>query len=285
MKGYACRGKHDGRRRLSLWLACWAWLACVPAAHAQHVTVAGSGTDLGTARIMADAFKARNPGTSVQVLRSIGTGGAVKGVLRRVVDVGLASRPLRANEKQPNLRATLYARTPLVFAVSRNAAASEISTAEMVRIYTGEMRLWPDGRAIRPILRPTHESDTLIVTSALPEIGEAMAVARGRHLPVATTDQETADMLERVPGAVGTSTLALIRSEKRDLKPLRLNGIAPSPDALKDDAYPLYKSLYLLTYQPSAAAQAFVNFVLSDEGRRILEETGHLPVTPSHAAR
>jgi len=272
-------------RRLSILLLCYAWLSHVPAALGQHVTIAGSGTNLGTARLLADAFTARHPDTSVQVLRSIGTGGAIKGVMRRVVDVGLASRALRPAEQHPGLQATLYARTPLVFAVSLQESASEVSAAELARIYTGDLRLWPGGHAIRPILRPTHDSDTLIVASAIPRVGEAMAMARHRHLPVATTDQETADMLERVPGAVGTSTLALIRSEGRELKALRLDGVTPSPASLADATYPLYKSLYLLTRSPSPAARAFVDFVRGEEARRILEETGHLAVAPSHAAR
>ena len=111
----------------------------------------------------------------------------------------------------------------------------------------------------------------------------AMKVAH--QLPgknVAVTDTDTADELERVPGAVGTSTLLLIKSEKRALKALDIDGVAASVDNMKSGKYAYTKSIYLITTRQSGAtAKAFAAFVSSPAASRLVAENGGLQVPGS----
>ena len=96
------------------------------------------------------------------------------------------------------------------------------------------------------------------------------------HVVIATTDQDSADALEKTPGAVGISTLALILSERRPLKALVLNGVTPSPKAIADGAYPYYKTMFMVVgSKTSQLARDFIDFVRSPEGRNILTQNGH----------
>jgi phosphate transport system substrate-binding protein len=102
------------------------------------------------------------------------------------------------------------------------------------------------------------------------------AAEQRRGMSFAITDQDAANNIERTPGALGPSTLALILSENRQLKALMLNGIAPSAKSIADGTYPLYKQLLLVTGPKTLpAAHEFVTFVLSPAGREILLRTGH----------
>ena len=84
-----------------------------------------------------------------------------------------------------------------------------------------------------------------------------------------------------MPAAIGTSTLALMLSEKRKLKALALDGIVPSPATLASGAYPLAKELYfILPATPRPLIQRFIAFMQSRQGAAILEQTGHVVVKP-----
>jgi phosphate transport system substrate-binding protein len=90
------------------------------------------------------------------------------------------------------------------------------------------------------------------------------------------TDGETADALESTQGALGTSVLALIISEKRSLKPLALDGVAPTAKNIADGSYPYFKSLYALARtNPTGPAEDFMGFLRSPSARKILAELGY----------
>ena len=249
-----------------------------PSLAQQALIIGGSGTDLATMRQLASSFSKERPEVSIQVLPSIGTSGGIKAVLAGELDVALASRTLKPAEIELGVRALFYAKTPLVFAVSSDHPHDNISREQLIGIYAGNVTRWPDGTAARPILRPESDSDTLIFKSLSPTVSEALAKAyRRRGVPVAITDQDSADLIAAVPGALGTSTLALILGEKRPLKALALDGIIPTPAALSDGSYTLSKPLYFVTRpNPPDPARAFIRFVVSDHGAHILYKTGHL---------
>ncbi|MDH3673245.1 MAG: substrate-binding domain-containing protein [Gammaproteobacteria bacterium] len=246
-------------------------------AHAGGVlTVAGSGADLATMRLLAQEFISARPGVSIEVLPSIGSGGAAKALTKGAIDLGLGSRPLKEAEKARGVEQRLYAKTPLVIVVSPNVPGNAITSAELVKIYEGALSKWPNGLPIRPILRPRGESDTQILEAGILGLAAASQVARARNVPLAMSDQDNADMMEQAPGAIGASTLALILAEKRRLKALALDGVVPNPDTLADGSYALYKPLYFFTREPTKPlATEFMNFVLT-KGVTVLKATGHL---------
>jgi phosphate transport system substrate-binding protein len=62
------------------------------------------------------------------------------------------------------------------------------------------------------------------------------------------------------------------------LKALKLNGVEPSAASLADGTYPLSLSFFLVTGKtPAPLATRFIQFVQSEQGLRILRETGHAP--------
>jgi phosphate transport system substrate-binding protein len=98
-------------------------------------------------------------------------------------------------------------------------------------------------------------------------------------MQIALTSQDCANSVERVPGALGFSTLTLVKSEKRPLKVLSFNGVTPDLKTIADNSYPFSELLYLVTKDaPTGLIKQFVDFVLSPEGRKILKQTGNLAI-------
>lgn len=247
------------------------------AAAAEDLRIGGTGGSLAAMRMLGEAFAKSRPGTRIIVLPSLGSSGGIKAVLAGAIEVGLSSRPLKEGERGAGAMETEYGRTPFVFAVAASKARPGLSLKDLADIYAGRMDRWPDGTRIRLVLRPIGDSDSEMIKGMSPALRDALGEAEGRKgTAFAVTDQDAADGLEKIQGALGPTTLAQILAEGRALKALGLDGIEPSVEALADGRYPYHKRLFLVTTAKSPpTAREFVAFVKSATGRTILARTGH----------
>jgi len=247
---------------------------------AETLRITGTGGATGGMRLLAEAFRKAEPGVEVIIPRSIGSSGGIRAALAGKLDIGLSARPLRPEEQAQGARQTAYARTAFVFAVNPNVKRSDITLAEAIDIYAGRKAAWDDGTALRLILRPASDTDTVTLRQISPEMAVAVEQSQKREgLIVAMTDQNSADAIERTEGSFGTTTLALAVSEKRGIRMLSLSGVKPSTDSVRDGTYPCTKTFYMVTRQaPSPAAERFLRFVRSPEGKAILTRVGHVPL-------
>ena len=94
-------------------------------------------------------------------------------------------------------------------------------------------------------------------------------------MKIAVTDDESADAIESIQGALGTSVLALIIAEKRAFKALAVNGVTPTPKTIANGSYPYFKSFYTVTMNKAPlSVEEFVVFLSSTAGRDILAQSG-----------
>ena len=251
---------------------CWA-----PHALAEEIRIGGTGNALGTIRLLGDAFGKKYPQIKITVLNSLGSSGAFKAIPKGAIDIGLSSRAVTDQERAAGAVSSEYARSLTVVAVSTKSRVNAITRQQLADIYRGKLTQWPDGTAIRPVLRQPGDDNSRQIKSLSPEIGKALDVAEQRPgLAFAVTDQEAADKIESIAGAVGVSTLALIASEGRSLRALKLDGVEPTVSNGASGAYPIVKRFFFITKPtPSAAVQQFIAFVASPDGREILARTGN----------
>ena len=244
---------------------------------ADEIKIGGTGAGLGTMRLLADAFARQVPEVNVSVPPSLGSSGGIRAVVGGALDIAVSSRPLKEDERKLGATEIEYGRTPFVFAVASKSKVTAITNGQLADIYAGRLVNWPDGTRIRLVLRPAGESDTAQVKSMSPDIGRALSEAEKRPgVPFAVSDQNAADDIEKIPGAFGATTLALIASEKRALRALTLDGVEPTPKNAASGAYPHFKTLFLVTgAKRSAPVQRFIAFVQSPAGREILARSGH----------
>ncbi len=259
-------------------MAC-AFFAAAAAAtvHAEEIKIGGTGAALGTMQLLAQAYAKTASDVRIIVLPSMGSGGGIKAVLAGAIQIGVSSRALGEAEAKAGAVAVEYGRTPFVFATAAAGKVAGVSTQNLVDFYAGKVDEWPDGSKLRLVLRPIGDSDSEAIKSMSPAMRDAKVAAEQRKGMVFTvTDQDTADGIEKTPGALGPTTLALLLSEKRAIKALSLDGVVPSAQTLADGSYPLYKQLLIVTGpRTPPAAHAFATFVRSAAGRDILQRTGH----------
>ena len=250
---------------------------------AATLQIGGTGAGLGTMRQLGDAFQKRFPSTLVEIHPSVGSTGGIRAVIAGKLDIGISARPLKTEELGQGITESPYAKTPLVFAVHKKLSQTELTFNEAIGIYDGSLSQWTDGTTIRVILRPATESDTVLLQQFIPGMDVAMEKAyKRRGPPLAVTDQDTADKIQKIAGAVGPSTLALIWGENRPLKALALNNVPATVENMANGTYPMSKTLSLVTAtNPGKEVQNFIDFIRSGEGSAILSRTGHLVLKPN----
>ena len=246
-------------------------------AAAEGLTISGSGTALGTMQLLAHEFRAGNPDIPVTIVPSLGSVGGIKAMLAGAIGLAVISRAMDESEKKLGAVEIEYARTPFVFAVSSQSGVTGISTRELADIYAGKMAAWADGSPVRVVLRPPSETDTRIVENISDDIRRGILAANARPgVRFSVTDQDAADALEKIPGAIGPSTLTLILSENRALRALKLDDKDPTPMNAASGTYPYHKRLFLVTgAKRPVPVERFIAFVQSPAGRKILVSNGH----------
>jgi len=247
-------------------------------ASAETIRISGTGGAIGTMRLLAEAFRRSNPGIRIELLQVMGSSGSIKAVMAGRLDIGLSGRALNGEERARGAVETMYARTPLVFAVNGAVEIPGLTLDGIAGIYAGK-RDWENGKRIRLVLRPREDSDIMVLKGLSPAMNAAVEIAlRRKGMIVATTDHDAADAVESVPGAFGATTLSLVLSEKRPLRILSVGGVAPSVRAMIDRTYPYSKSFFMVTgTHPSDAVRSFIDFVRSPDGSSILLKNGQAP--------
>jgi len=239
-------------------------------------TIGGSGAAIGTMQLLANEFTAKNPQIPIAMVPKLGSRGGINAVLDGAIGLAVTSRALEQGERKRGAVEIEYARTPFVFAVSAESGVSAITSRELADIYSGKTTAWSDGSPVRVMLRPPGDVDTEMVRNLSPEIGRGLLAATARPgVRVSVNDQDAASDIERIPGAIGPSTLALIVSEGRALRALKFDGREPTPMNAASGAYPYHKRLFLVTGGRRAAeVERFIAFVRSPAGRKILLGNG-----------
>ncbi len=243
------------------------------------ILVTGTGSAVEVMALMAKAFQKKHPETTVVLLPSVGSAGGIKGVRDRKIDVGLSVRVMKQEEKAPGIIEELYGRTAFLFAVQTSNPLKDLTLQEIEDIYSGKTTTWHNGDQIRLILRPRSDAYSLLLAGISP--GMKAAAEKSHNISgvfVGATDKDAAAQIERTQGSFGVTSACLVAAEKRKIKGISVNGKVPTVANVASGAYPYFMNMYVIYQMDSAnpAVKLFIDFIYSDQGRKILAQTEHV---------
>ena len=239
------------------------------------LSVAGSTSVQPLAEKLAEAFSATNPNLQIDV-QGGGSSVGIKSAGEGTVDIGTASRALTDQDKAtyPDLKGFQIARDAIAIVVNNGVAVSDLSPAQVKSIFSGQITNWREvGGADAPIVVICREegSGTRDAFQSL-VMGDATIVETAI---LQSSNGALRTAVSTTPNAIGILSLGYL---DQSLKAVAIGGVQPTAENARSGEYPLVRPFNLLTRgEPSGLAQAWINWVLSPEGQKVVTAEHYLP--------
>ena len=224
------------------------------------VNTDGSTSMADVMGILQETFWELQPDVNVNYTGS-GSGSGISGVLAGTCDIGLSSRELKEEEIAEGAVAHVVALDGVAVIVNPACPVSELTVEQIADIYTGKVTNWKDlGGADAPIAVYGRE-DGSGTRSAFEEIVgvEGACVYTNEY-------GSTGDVIGNVASnenAIGYASLSAVDER---VSAIKVNGIAPSEDTVRDGSYAIQRPFLMVTKEGVAlsdAAQAFLDYATS----------------------
>jgi len=269
-----------------------------PAAKPANTVIQNKGSDtmVNVAQVWAEEYRNIAPDVEVEVSGG-GSGVGIAALLKGAVDIANASRDLKPSEAEQAAKNT--GQQPKGFTVGFDALAvyvhkdnplSEITLAELSELYAegGKTTRWSElgvkipGVADDTIVRVSRQS-----SSGTYEFFREHALGN-KDFRLGSRDlngsKEVVELVGSTLTAIGYSGMGYATGAVKMLKVAKAKGepaVSPAVAAVHDKSYPLARSLHLYTLgEPQGAVRAYIDWILSDAGQKIVEDSGYVPVPP-----
>lgn len=241
------------------------------------IRIGGTGMGLALARELGDTYAAATD-VRVTVPPSMGSTGGMQALADRAIDIGLAGRPLKSRETANGLEEAMCLVTALVFATS-HPSPNSISIGDLPDLYRNPAANWADGTPLKVIMRAHSGSEHPYLAARVPGLQQAFDLAFMRpEIAIGKTDQENAALAARIAGSFAIMTLLQIRSEDLELNVVPIEGKLPTAADAASGAYPFpIRVCFVRPRHMSPAAQGFLEFLRSEEARRIMANRAAVP--------
>jgi phosphate transport system substrate-binding protein len=266
---------------LSAVLAAFPLLALPPNAHSSDTYLTASGCSVSNTGYLTALAREYERRTGVKIF--VRGGGSVVGLgdLRSgKVDFAASCMPKKATDS-PDISSVQVAWDALAFIVHKSNSAESISLDEVRAIYAGKITDWGQitgtRSPIKVFISRTRRglSGVEAFTKKLVLNGAEPADTPNTFFVASSGIVE--QMVEQTPE--GFATTGITSARKRDVKILKLDGVAPTNKAIVSGRYPLKRPLFLLVPKNAKPeVNRFVAFVLSKEGQRYLRKLNVIPL-------
>jgi phosphate transport system substrate-binding protein len=233
------------------------------------LTIAGSTSVQPFSEVLAEKFKEKNKQVQINV-QGGGSSVGVEAAISGAAGIGSASRELTADEKT-KLKGTTIALDGIAIVVNPANTVKALKTADVMNIYLGNIKNWKElGGPDAPITVVSREDG-----SGTREAFTTLVMNKKDIIKTAIIQNSTGAVRTTVAGdknAIGYVSLANLN---KDVKALDIDGIVASVENVQNGTYKLQRPfLYLTKEAPAGLAKAFIDFILSPEGQKILVDEG-----------
>jgi phosphate transport system substrate-binding protein len=268
-------------------LAVSAVLAAATSAVAGTITVKGSDTLVILAQKWAETYMGKHPETKIQVTGG-GSGIGFAALQNKTTDLADASRKIKAAEIAGCI--TAFGKPPTEYKVAVDGLSvyvnsdnpiKELSLDQLDGIFTGKTRNWKDvGGPDAAITIYSREN-----SSGTYEFFKEHVLKGKDFAASAQTTPGTAALLQAVSkdkGGIGYGGAAYGQGAKALLvkKDESSPGIEPTEENVIGQKYPIWRYLYVYVNPALDKGEiaAYLNWIRSDEGQKLVKDVGYFPL-------
>lgn len=258
-------------------------------AWAGNITVKGSDTLVILAQKWAEVYMGSHPDTKIQVTGG-GSGVGFAALQNQGTDIADASRPIKPKEVEACIKA--FGKRPKEYKVAVDGLSvyvnnenpvKELSLEQLEGIFTGRTQNWKDvGGPDAPITIYSREN-----SSGTYEFFKEHVLKGKDFAASAQTMPGTAALLQAVNkdkngigyggAAYGEGARALGIKKDADSK-----AVEPTEETVLNQTYPIWRYLYNYVNPEldKGEIRAYLDWIRSDEGQKIVKDVGYYPLTP-----
>ena len=218
------------------------------------------------------------------------TVGGYELLAEKKTDVFLGAQPSKEQKEYAEKCGTTFEYTQIgseafVFFVHKNNPIESLTTEQIKKIYSGEITNWSEvgGEDKKIVAYQRNEGSG----------SQSMLIRFMGDTPIMEPDMQTnvggmGEIIEEVadyksnPTSIGFSFRFYVEGiiQNPEIKLIAIDGVAPTVENIKNKTYPIITPVYAVTYEENTNknVDALVDWMLSDEGQYIIEQTGYVGV-------
>ena len=232
--------------------------------------------------ILSEQFMEDNDKVTI-TYDATGSGTGIEAVATGTCDIGLASRNLKDAEVEKGLAATTLALDGIAIIVNENCPVDDLTVEQIAAIFTGLVTDWADfggkgdiaciGREAGSGTRDGFESitkttDKCVLAQELTSTGAVIAAVKSSE------------------NAIGYASYAAVEGQE-GIKVLTVEGVECTAENIVDGSYVIQRPFNLVPLaegELSEAAQAFFDYMLSEDAAELITMAGAVPAPQSEEA-
>ncbi len=265
-------------------------------ASGSSIRVTGSDTMVNLAQAWAEQYHKKNADINIEV-KGGGSGVGIAALCSGKVDIATSSRKMK--DKEIELAKTNTGKEPKEYIVGLDALAiyvhkenplTEISIPQLAQMYGegGSITQWKELK----VENAACADDKIVLISRQNSSGtyayfkEAVLGEKGEYRQQGIVSQsgssDVVALVSKTPCAIGYSGIGyrsdavkVLNVAKEEGQP----GVEPNIQTATDGSYPIARPLFIYTLgEPTGSIKAFLDWVQAEEGQKVVEETGYIPV-------
>lgn len=256
------------------------FLSCTDPGAENGLTIKGSTTVLPVVQIAAEVYMDRNPQADLSV-QGGGSGVGIASLIDGTTRLASSSRRIKDRELQGardsgiSLHETVIAMDGIAVVINPSNRIQNLTVSQIRAVYTGATSNWKElgGEDLEIVVLSRDTS------SGTFEAFEKLALGGRKVRPDAlvTASNQVVNMtVAQTPGAIGYLGFGYVSDKVRAVN---VNGVDPAIQSIRSGRYPLSRPLYIYTRgRPAGEAKRFLDFLLSEEGQRLVREQGFIDV-------
>jgi phosphate transport system substrate-binding protein len=249
---------------------------------AEKLVIKGSDT-LGAKLVpqLAEEYKAKNPGVSFEIAAEGSTTG-IAAIIDNTAQIGMSSRRAKPTEmsgagaKGVSLQPTIVAYDGIAVIVNANGPVSILTKRQVEQIFAGDITDWSAvGGSAGKISIYTRNTSSGTYQD-FKDLAMKKRDYAGSSQKMAGNEQIASEVAKN-PNGIGYVGLAY--TDTPGIKVVSIEGATPSKESVLAKKYPYARpTFYYTNGEPTGEAAKFVAFTLSEEGQKIVEKVGFVPI-------
>jgi phosphate transport system substrate-binding protein len=238
-----------------------------------EIKIGGSAETYEILEELAEGYREKSQAVEFKFLPNSQTSGGIQGVQDNILDIGAVGRSLTPEEQSETIEYHALAQNALVVVTHQSVGnLTDLTTEQLQGIYRGEIKNWQEiGGDNTPIVLidiPEDESEKQLLREHY--LGEDLEITKNAIL--LTDEAQALEAIATTEYSIGAIPL----SEEITALPvnvLSLDGIEPTSENIEEGRYKMAQTLGIV-FVPNniSPVRDFIDFVLSEEGREVIEE-------------